>query len=133
MTASEGYRAISLIRSRLRKVQVYAKKDYKIFGEPVDLASATKLAEVDKYQFQYWAITLIEATPVGQSSQSPHGKKGADQGIDGWLYFKEGDNPDLKQIVIQVKGGSNIGAQHISDLIGTVDSTKSVENIQESK
>jgi DNA modification methylase len=121
--------AISLIRSRLRKIHVYAGKDYKIVGEPVDLASATKLAEDDKYQFQYWAVSLIDAFPIGQSSTTPYGKKGADKGIDGWLTFKEGDNIDLKRIVVQVKGGTNIGAQHIRDLIGTVESTKSAMGI----
>src|SRR4030067_171188 len=81
--------AIALIRSRLKKVHVYVNKDYKIFGEPVDVASAVKLAEDDKYQFQYWAVSLIDAFPMGQSSQNPYGNKGADKGIDGWLTFKE--------------------------------------------
>lgn len=35
---------ISLIKSRLREINVYANKHYKIIGEPVDFASATKLA-----------------------------------------------------------------------------------------
>lgn len=116
--------AISLIRSRLRKIHVYAEKDYKIIGEPVDLASASKLAKDDKYQFQYWAVSLIDAFPVGQTSESPYGKKGADKGVDGWLTFKEGDNLDLKRIVIQIKGGENIGAQQVRDLVGTVESRK---------
>jgi site-specific DNA-methyltransferase (adenine-specific) len=121
--------AISLIRSRLKKIHVYAGKDYKIFGEPVDLASAAKLAKDDKYQFQYWAVSLIDAFPVGQTSESPYGKKGADKGVDGWLTFKEGDNLDLKRIVIQVKGGENIGAQQVRDLVGTVESRKSAMGI----
>jgi site-specific DNA-methyltransferase (adenine-specific) len=121
--------AISVIRSRLRKIHIYPDRDYKIVGEPVDLASAIKLAEADKYQFQYWAINLIDAFPVGQSSQNPHGKKGADQGIDGWLTFKEGDSIDFKRIVVQVKGGANIGAQNVRDLIGTVESTKSAMGV----
>jgi len=121
--------AISLIRSRLKKIHVYADKDYKIVGEPVDLASATKLAEDDKYQFQYWAVSLLDAFPVGQSSKSPYGKKGADKGVDGWLTFKEGDNLDLKRIVVQVKGGHNVGASEIRDLVGTVQNTKSAMGI----
>jgi site-specific DNA-methyltransferase (adenine-specific) len=121
--------AISLIRSRLRKIHVYPDKDYNIIGEPADLSSAIKLAEADKYQFQYWAINLVDAFPAGQSSQNPHGKKGADKGIDGWLTFKEGDNINLKRIVVQVKGGANIGAQYVRDLIGTVESTHSAMGI----
>jgi site-specific DNA-methyltransferase (adenine-specific) len=121
--------AISLIRSRLKKIRVYAGKDYKIVGEPVDVASATKLAEDDKYQFQYWAVSLIDAFPVGQTSKSPYGKKGADKGIDGWLTFKEGASIDLKRIVIQAKGGHNVGAGEVRDLVGTVQNTKSAMGI----
>ena len=100
--------AISLIRSRLRKIHVYADKDYTIIGEPVDLAGAKKLAEENKYQFQYWAVSLVEGFPVGQSSKNPYGKKGADKGIDGWLTFREGNSIDLQRIVVQVKGGHNV-------------------------
>ncbi|MCJ7763391.1 restriction endonuclease [Candidatus Bathyarchaeota archaeon] len=117
--------AISLIRSRLRKIHVYADKDYTIIGEPVDLAGAKKLAEENKYQFQYWAVSLVEGFPVGQSSKNPYGKKGADKGIDGWLTFREGNNIDLQRIVVQVKGGHNVGAGEIRDLIGTVQNTQS--------
>jgi len=121
--------AISLIRSRLRKIHVYAEKDYVIVGEPVDLEGAKKLAEENKYQFQYWAVSQIEAFPVGQSSKNPYGKKGADKGIDGWLTFKEGNSLDLKRIVVQVKGGHNVGAGEVRDLIGTVQNTKSAMGI----
>lgn len=121
--------AIALIRSRLKKNHVYAGKDYEIIGEPVDLAGAKKLAEENKYQFQYWAVSLIDAFPVGQSSKNPYGKKGADKGIDGWLTFKEGNSIDLKRIVVQVKGGHNVGAGEVRDLVGTVQNTKSAMGI----
>jgi site-specific DNA-methyltransferase (adenine-specific) len=122
--------AISLIRARLKKIHVYAEKDYKIIGEPVDLASATELASAaDKYQFQCWAVSLIDAFPVGQSTKSPYGKKGADKGVDGWLTFREGTEIDLKRIVVQVKGGHNVGAGEVRDLVGTVQNTKSAMGI----
>jgi site-specific DNA-methyltransferase (adenine-specific) len=117
--------AISLIRSRLKDIHVLANKDYKIIGEPADVASAVELMKVDRtgYQFQWWALSLIDAKPAGQSETSPQGKKGADKGVDGWLTFKESDNLDLQRIVIQVKGG-HVGAQDVRDLIGTVQSKK---------
>jgi len=121
--------AIALIRSRLKKNRVYAGKDYEIIGEPVDLAGAKKLAEDNKYQFQYWAVSLIDAFPVGQSSKNPYGKKGADKGVDGWLTFKEGNSIDLKKIVVQVKGGHNVGSGEVRDLIGTVQNTQSAMGV----
>jgi site-specific DNA-methyltransferase (adenine-specific) len=122
--------AISLIKSRLREMHVKAGKDYQIIGEPADLASAINLAKADKYQFQWWALSLIEARPTGQSSENPkQGKKGADKGIDGWLTFKESDTLNLQKIVVQVKGGENIGVGDVRDLIGTVDSRKAAMGI----
>jgi site-specific DNA-methyltransferase (adenine-specific) len=121
--------AISLIRARLRDVHVLAGKDYKIIGEPVDFESARELAETTPYQFQWWALSLIDARPAGQSNESQEGKKGADKGIDGWLTFRETDNLNVKRIVVQVKGGAHIGAQIVRDLIGTVQSTKSAMGI----
>jgi len=100
--------AIALIRSRLRKNHVYPERDYTIIGEPVDMAGAMKLAEDNKYQFQYWAVSLMDGFPIGRTSERPFGKKGADKGVDGWITFREGTNIDLQKIVISVKGGHNI-------------------------
>jgi len=121
--------AIALIKSRLKEMHVIAGKQYQILGEPVDFASAVELAKTDKYQFQWWALSLIDARPTGQSSEDPKGKKGADKGVDGWLTFRESDNLNLKKIVVQVKSGEHVGAQVVRDLVGTVDSTKSAMGI----
>jgi|GEM_PF-4182571 len=43
--------AISLIRSHLKDIHIFAKKDYKIIGEPVDFESARELAETNPYVF----------------------------------------------------------------------------------
>jgi site-specific DNA-methyltransferase (adenine-specific) len=117
--------AISLIRSRLKDIHILVNKDYKIIGEPVDFESARELAETNPYQFQWWALSLIDARPTGQSSEDQLGKKGADKGVDGWVFFRESDSLNLHKIVVQVKGGTNIGPQHVRDLIGTVQATKS--------
>jgi site-specific DNA-methyltransferase (adenine-specific) len=121
--------AISLIRSRLKDIHVIVNRDYKIVGEPADFESARELAETNPYQFQWWALSLIDARPAGQTNDSQQGKKGADKGIDGWLTFRETDNLNLKRIVVQVKGGTHIGAQIVRDLHGTVQATKSAMGI----
>jgi DNA modification methylase len=121
--------AISLIRSRLKEMRVFANKDYKIIGEPADFESAKELAETNPYQFQWWALSLIDARPTGQTGEGRQGKKGADKGIDGWLTFREAENINLQKIVVQVKGGVHIGAQIVRDLLGTVQATKSAMGI----
>jgi site-specific DNA-methyltransferase (adenine-specific) len=120
--------AISLIRSRLKETHVLANKDYQIIGEPADFESARELAETNPYQFQWWALSLIDARPAGQTNES-QGKKGADKGIDGWLTFREAENINLQRIVVQVKGGVHVGAQSVRDLLGTVQATRSAMGI----
>jgi site-specific DNA-methyltransferase (adenine-specific) len=121
--------AISLIKSRLKDIHVVAGKDYQIIGEPADFESAADLARSNPYQFQWWALSLIDARPTGQSSDDASGRKGADKGVDGWLTFKESDSLNLQKIVVQVKGGVHIGPQYVRDLAGTMEATNSVMGI----
>lgn len=109
--------AISLIRHRLADTFGFGKTaEYEVIGEPVSLPDAMKLAADDPTQFQWWALGLLGARPVEQ-------KKGADKGIDGRIYFHEGDNRQTKQIVFSVKAGK-LHATHVRDLRGVVDREK---------
>ena len=54
-----------------------ALQSYKIIGEPEDLDGARQLASEDRYQFQWWALSLIKARPLGGSAGSKEGKKGS--------------------------------------------------------
>ena len=73
--------AITLIRHRLRDSHGDdAERTYEVIGEPVSLPDAEALAASDPYQFQWWALGLVGARPA-------EGKKGADKGIDGRIYF----------------------------------------------
>jgi hypothetical protein len=55
--------------------------EYEVQGTPKDLEGARDLAARDKYQFQWWAVSLVNAVPFGGK------KKGSDSGIDGLIYF----------------------------------------------
>jgi len=105
--------ATSLIKNRLR--DTYGDKiEIITVGEPVTPADASKLADEDKFQFQWWALGLVNARPIEQ-------KKGADHGIDGKIYFR--DDPKAakpEQIIIQVKGGKT-GVKDVRDLRGVLD------------
>ena len=68
-------------------------------GEPADAPGARSLPSDDPYQFQWWALGLVGARPVEQ-------KKGADKGIDGRIYFHEGNPMTSKQIILSVKAGA---------------------------
>jgi len=108
--------ATSLIKNRLR--DTYGDKiEIITVGEPVTPNDAYNLAEQDKFQFQWWALGLVNARPVEQ-------KKGADHGIDGKILFRD-DPRETKpeQIIIQVKGGKT-GVKDVRDLRGVLDREK---------
>lgn len=109
--------AIAMHKSRLKDMYgLESKKDYQVIGEPEDLAGAQQLASEDRYQFQWWALSLIEARPVGSEGKS--GKMGADKGIDGFINFI--DRSGLNKAIIQVKSG-HVNSPHIRDLKGTLE------------
>ena len=107
--------AITLIRHLLAD-SFGAAATYEVVGEPVSLPDAVKLAADDPYQFQWWALGLVGARPVEP-------KKGADKGIDGRIYFHEGDNRETKQIIVSVKAGK-LHAPYVRDLRGVIEREK---------
>jgi site-specific DNA-methyltransferase (adenine-specific) len=72
--------AISIMKTALREMKVYTPRDYQIIGEPTTFSEAQALAKADKYQFQWWSLSLINAHLIGVPEGSKVGKKGADRG-----------------------------------------------------
>ena len=110
--------AVALMKNRLKTAfDLDAGADYGVIGEPQDAGSARALWEQDPYQFQFWAVSLLEAQP--QSEQ----RRGADRGIDGVLYFIDGQRRTPQKVVIQVKGG-RVSSPQVRDLAGVVEREK---------
>ena len=107
--------AISLIEKRLN--DAFPGIRYEVQGTPKDLDGARALAAQDKYQFQWWAVSLVDAVPYGGK------KKGADGGIDGHIYFKP-DGRRTEKGVVSVKAGENIGVSMVRDLGHVVEREK---------
>ncbi|MFH1059139.1 MAG: DNA methyltransferase [Pseudomonadota bacterium] len=107
--------AITLIKHRLHNAFGPALP-FRVIGEPVDMAGARDLAASDPYQFQWWALGLVDARPVEQ-------RKGADRGIDGRLYFRDDPKGPQRSIVLSVKAGTT-GPAHVRDLRGVVEREK---------
>ena len=104
--------------------------DYEVIGEPTTEAGARELAQDSanegRYQFEWWALSLVGAKPVGGQAGSRKGKKGADKGIDGVINFFEQDEkgkPKPKKVIVQVKSGK-VSAKEIRDLNWTVEREK---------
>lgn len=120
--------AIALQKYRLKDAfGLTEKKDYQVIGEPEDLPSAQQLAQDDPYQFQWWALSLIKARPLGGQAGSKQGKKGSDKGIDGVITFDEGNNK-FNKLLVQVKGGK-VKSGDIRDLRGAIDREKAAMGV----
>ena len=110
--------AISLMKSRFRDSFGPDLSDYDVVGVPQDVESARALAvesEHDgRYQFEYWALGLVDARP------SNRGRRGADSGIDGYINFFDDNSGKAKRIIVQVKSG-HVGVSQVRDLKGVLD------------
>ena len=107
--------AVALMKNRLKTAfNLDPGPDYHVVGEPQDVGSARALAEQDRFQFQFWAMSLLEAYPREQ------GKKGADRGIDGVVYFIDGPKRTPHKAIVQVKSGK-VSSHDVRDLKGTVE------------
>jgi site-specific DNA-methyltransferase (adenine-specific) len=115
--------AISLIKHRLHNAfGDCIKENYEVVGEPVSVSDAAALAVDDPYQFQWWALGLVNARPVEQ-------KKGADKGIDGRLFFHDdAETAKTKQITFSVKAGK-LHATYVRDLRGVVEREKAAMGV----
>ena len=115
--------AISLIRHRLQDTFKSDLSEYEVIGVPQDVESARALAiesEHDgRYQFEYWALGLVDARP------SNRGRRGADSGIDGYINFFDDNSGKAKRIIVQVKSG------HVRrDMIATLKGDMARENAE---
>ncbi|MDR1934004.1 MAG: restriction endonuclease [Candidatus Accumulibacter sp.] len=104
--------AISLIEKRLK--DAFPGIELEVQGTPKDLSGARDLALRDKYQFQWWACSLVDAQPY-----QGH-RKGADGGIDGLIWFAD-DKKAAKKIVVGVKGGDTVSVAMVRDLVHVVE------------
>jgi DNA modification methylase len=108
------YLSIAVMKARLRDT---FGVDARIIGAPTEVEGARALAEQSlqgRYQFQQWALTLVDAAPAGPATP----KKGADSGIDGRLTFTDVGG-QLRTVIVSVKSGG-VNRAMVGDLAGVV-------------
>jgi site-specific DNA-methyltransferase (adenine-specific) len=111
--------AVGLIQRRLR--DAFPMAEFQVLGTPKDIGGARALAGADKHQFQLWALSMIDnAVPY------KGGRKGADGGVDGYVYFQvpseegAGSKTDTGKAIVSIKGGG-VSDPQVKDLITTID------------
>lgn len=111
------YLSVAVMRARLHDsfgIEV------PVIGQPTEVEGARQLAEGDdgRYQFQWWALNLIDARPLGGTE-----KKGADRGMDGRVTFTIGPKGEMGQALVSVKSGK-VNSSMVRDLKGTIEREK---------
>jgi DNA modification methylase len=105
--------SIAVMRSRLRDA-FPSLGTVKVIGQPTEVEGARMLAQQSldgRYEFQYWALSLVDAQPVEK-------KKGADSGIDGRITFTD-TGGEVRPVLVSVKSG-NVNVSQLRDLVGTM-------------
>ena len=109
--------AITLVRHRLHDSFGDALRPYETVGQPTDSGSAAALAEQDRYQFEWWALGLVDARPANDR------RRGADAGVDGYINFFDDTSGKPKRIIAQVKSG-HVNRGMIATLKGDMEREK---------
>lgn len=111
--------AVGLIKRRL--TDAFPLAHFEVQGTPKDIGAAQALAAQDKHQFQLWALSMIDnAVPY------KGGRKGADGGVDGYVYFQvpsddgAGSRTVTGKAIVSIKGGG-VSDPQVKDLITTID------------
>src|SRR5712692_751005 len=110
---------LSIALQKYRLQEMFPDTKFRVVGEPRDIGAANQLAQDDRYQFQWWALSLVRAKPLGGQEGSKTGKKGSDKGIDGVITFIDDAYDKSKRVLVQVKSG-HVKSGDIRDLVGTV-------------
>lgn len=110
---------LSIALQKYRLQAMFPDGKFKVVGEPQDIGAAKQLARDDRYQFQWWALSLVRAKPLGGQEGSKTGKKGSDKGIDGVITFIDDAYDKSKRVLVQVKSG-HVKSGDVRDLVGTV-------------
>lgn len=121
--------AINLIKHRLHDSFGLGAQQIHLDGLPTDLTGAKELFKKDPFEFEYWALDLINAMPA--QSKSEENMRGADKGIDGIITFHKniaGNKIDYGKAIVQVKGGG-VQRNQIATLKGDMEREKAEAGI----
>ena len=114
---------LSIALQKYRLQESFPEAVFEVKGEPETTGAARYLAEQDRFQFEWWALSLVKARPQKGTKGSKRGRKGADRGIDGVINFIDSAKGKPKQVLVQVKSGK-VSSRDIRDLVGTVEREK---------
>lgn len=107
-----AYHAIKVIEERLSLIG--GGTHYDLGGIPRDFDGALRLAQKDKFQFQWWANYLVGVQTLKET------RKGPDRGIDGHMYFMNGPR-GWGRVLTSVKGGQHVGVKDVREFKAVIE------------
>lgn len=106
--------AINVIRERLQNVHGVAVLDaVEVGGMPKDLAGARELVNRDPFEFERWAVGLLNGRP--------NDRQRGDGGADGELLLPTRKRGRAARGIISVKGTRAVNPAMVNELSGVVD------------
>lgn len=111
-----SYLSVDLMDTRL--VDTYGsdvRNTFQVIGLPADVGGARALFNHSPFEFERWAVSLVEGTP--------NEKQVGDRGVDGVIRFPLADNA-TGRVLVSVKGGKQLNPGMVRDLGGTVEAQK---------
>lgn len=112
------YLSVDLITKRLRDTHGdEIMERVEVHGIPRDLPGAKALFEFSPFDFERWAVSLVN----GQ----PNEKQVGDKGVDGVIRFPlDREAKKIGRVLVSVKGGKSPGPTTVRDLAGTVEAQR---------
>jgi len=91
------------------------RNTFQVIGLPADVGGARALFDHSPFEFERWAVSLVEGTP--------NEKQVGDRGVDGVIRFPLSGNA-TGRVLVSVKGGAQLNPGMVRDLGGTVEAQK---------
>ena len=116
-----SYLSVDLIETRMLDAYgAVIAGTFELVGVPRDAEGAEALFRRSPFDFERWAVSLIDGTP--------NEKQVGDRGIDGIVRFPISSANDVGKVIVSVKGG-NLNPAMVRDLAGTVDAQKAAMGV----
>ncbi len=101
--------ALNMVRERMKGAA------FEVHGEPVDVASARRLAEADPSQFRWWILGRVGARPAARKRDA-----GDEPNVDGELFYSDASREAAdRRVAVCVKSG-RLAAGGLRDLRAVV-------------
>lgn len=117
--------AVDLMRKRMEdRFGDEVASQIEVYGVPNEERAARAMFEKDPFEFERWAVTLVDGQP------NERGKQQGDRGIDGIIRFAAELNRNSLKIerlgrsLVSVKGGRQLNPTMVRDLVGTINREK---------